>query len=569
VQMRLDAGNSSEETVRRNLHSGKHYVISEGEIILFSPKVIEQAVTAQRSMAGDPNRPFTVSFSSKLKASALSDTELILEPLVEHLETPETWKERSEALRQIGKLQAAPLPKALDDALRTYQRIGVAWLWHLYRNELGGLLADEMGLGKTVQALGLLSCVQAQRGGTTLVVCPASLVENWRRECLKWTPHLKVFAHHREQRLESPEAIDAVDVVVTSYSTVTRDVELFEGIEFNLILADEAQHIKNRRTQAARTLRLLKAQGRFMLTGTPVENSVDDLRSLFDFILPGCLSRIPDGVRGEEKAWFDQRHLRQAAPYILRRNKQSVAPELPEKMEQTLYCDLTRAQEKLYQEIREKTEQELLSLEVGGASAGKLRFSVLAQLLRLRQVCAEPRVLKAQLKPEDSAKLSVLEEILQEAEDDGHRILLFSQFTGVLGFLREWLEARGTAYCYLDGQTRNRMAVCDRFNNDSSIPIFLISLKAGGTGLNLTGADTVVHYDPWWNPAAEAQATDRAHRIGQTRKVNVVKLITTGTVEEKVLELQQSKAELLQNLFDESNASTAKVSLEDMKALLR
>jgi len=568
VQMQLDAGSAPEQTIRRNLQTGCNYVINEDEVVLFAPDTVQKAQNAQRSLSGDPNRPFTVTFRKKLKSASLRDAEEILDPVVERLETPETWKARSGALSEIGQLHPAPIRKQLDDSLRSYQRIGVAWLWHLFRNDLGGLLADEMGLGKTIQALGLVSSVHSQQKGTTLVVCPASLVENWRREAMKWTPHLKVFAHHREQRLQNQEALEQVDIVVTSYSTMTRDVELLDGFEFNLILADEAQHIKNRRTQAARTLRLLQAKGRFMLTGTPVENSVDDLRSLFDFIMPGYLSRMPDGVRGEEKAWFDQRHLSQAAPYILRRNKASVAPELPEKMEQTIYCDLTSAQQRLYQDIRQKTEQDLLSMEVAGASAGKLRFSVLAQLLRLRQVCSEPRLIREQLQAADSTKLAVLEEILNEAEDDGHRILLFSQFTSVLAYLRKWLEERGTRYCYLDGKTRNRLQVCDQFNGDDRIPIFLISLKAGGTGLNLTGADTVVHYDPWWNPAAEAQATDRAHRIGQTKKVNVMKLITTGTVEEKVLELQQTKSELLQNLFDESGERTAKVSLEDMKSLL-
>ena len=259
----------------------------------------------------------------------------------------------------------------------------------------------------------------------------------------------------------------------------------------------------------------------------------------------------------------------QAAPYILRRTKRLVAPELPEKIEQVLYCDLTPRQRALYSKTQVATERALAELELAGRSEAQVRIAALAQLLRLRQVCAEPRLLDDSLEATDSAKLEAFAEILDEALDDNHRILVFSQFVSVLRHLRAFLEGLGLPYCYLDGSTRDRLAECDRFNGDDSIPVFLISLKAGGTGLNLTGADTVVHFDPWWNPAVEDQATDRAHRLGQTRTVTSYKLIAASTVEEKVLALQAEKSTLLRDLLDESAAATAKVGLAEIRALLR
>ncbi|MBN1402900.1 MAG: DEAD/DEAH box helicase, partial [Opitutales bacterium] len=462
------------------------------------------------------------------------------------------------------------VPAELDTMLRSYQRIGAAWLWHLFKSGLGGVLADEMGLGKTVQAVALLSAVQTLRGTQTpsLVVCPAGLVENWMRECTRFAPQLKLLRHHGAARIASMDEALGADIIITSYQTLVRDAELFDPLDFSLIIADEAQHIKNRRTQAAAALRSLHAQARFVLTGTPVENSLDDLRSIFAFVLPGYLARVPDGMKGEDRAWYDQRHLQQAAPYILRRSKKLVAPELPEKIEQTLYCELSPSQSRLYNELREQGQKALFDLEMSGASEGRMRMEALTRLLRLRQTCTDPRLLRPEMAPADSAKLKALEEILEEAIDGGHRLLVFSQFVEALKLISEMLREKELPFCYIDGSTVNRQKECDRFNGDESIPVFLISLKAGGTGLNLTGADMVVHFDPWWNPAVEAQATDRAHRIGQTRTVTSLKLIATGTVEEKVLEMQQKKATILRELLDESAAQTSKVSMKELRDLI-
>ena len=424
--------------------------------------------------------------------------------------------------------------------------------------------------------------------GPSLVVCPATLLENWRREAARFAPELRVYVHHAEQRLAAAAAFGAYDLIITSYGTLARDQLLFAAVEFATIIADEAQHIKNRRSQNAAALRALRARARFLLTGTPLENSLDDLRSLFEFLLPGYLQKVPAGLRNDERGWFDDRLRAQTAPYILRRTKRSVAPELPEKIEQILWCEMTPGQAALYRETQERSERELFDLAAGGASETKLKFAALTQLLRLRQICCDPRLVRPARAGEcpqpphergegsappfaDSAKLDAFNELLAEAVDDGHRVLVFSQFTSLLALLRPELETQELAYCYLDGSmtTAARQAAVDRFQASPDIPVFLLSLKAGGTGLNLTGADTIVHFDPWWNPAAEAQATDRAHRIGQHRVVTSYKLITTGTVEEKVLALQVEKRALLAGVFEASDAVAAKLSLADLKSLLK
>jgi SNF2 family DNA or RNA helicase len=507
----------------------------------------------------------------------VAEAQEILEELSPGFQPPESWRARSAALHHLSTLAPAPTPAALQEKLRPYQRLGTAWLWHLQRHELGGILADEMGLGKTLQALALLSALANGRmPGVNLVVCPASLLENWRREAARFAPALRVFVHHADRRLASAADFGRVDLVITSYGTLARDQTLFTAVAFTTVIADEAQHIKNRRSQNAAALRALRARARFLLTGTPLENSLDDLRSLFEFLLPGYLTKVPAGLRGDERAWYDERLRAQTAPYILRRTKRTVAPELPAKLEQVIWCEFSPAQARLYRETQERSERELFDLEAGGASEAKLQFAALTQLLRLRQICCDPRLVAAQDEPaapgfSDSAKLDAFNELIAEAIDDGHRVLVFSQFTSLLALLRTELAAQSLAHCYLDGamSPRARQAEVDRFQASPDIPLFLLSLKAGGTGLNLTGADTVVHFDPWWNPAAEAQATDRAHRIGQARVVTSYKLIAAGSVEEKVLALQDEKRALLAGVFEASDAAAARLSLADLKSLLQ
>ncbi len=571
VTVGLRADGVDPDEVRKTLLQGHNFLETGDGVVLLNPDTLSRLERIQRGLSGQVDRPLTPTFRRRLPVASLADAENLLEEESGSFEAPKRWSERSGALRSMKALQSAPVRKALDDRLRGYQRIGAAWMWHLSCNRLGGILADEMGLGKTVQALALISVVcnsEEELSGPCLVVCPAGLVENWKREAGTFVPWLRVFGHHRATRLTQPAEFQSFDLIVTSYSTLARDADLMSEISFAAVVADEAQHVKNRQTRNAKALRGLQAERRFVLTGTPVENTLDDLRSIFDFLMPGYLQRVPAHCGREDRAWFDLRHRQQAAPYILRRSKSLVAPELPEKLEQVVFCDMSARQSALYSDFHRKTQEEISTMQISGAGENAIRFAALQKLLRLRQICADPRLLDESLLLEDSAKLTTFLELLDEAMDGGHRVLLFSQFVSVLSLIRETLEERDLPYAYLDGQTINRLEVCDRFNSDPSIPLFLISLRAGGTGLNLTGADTVVHYDPWWNPAVEAQATDRAHRIGQTRSVTSLKLITAGSVEEKVLALQKKKAAILRDLLDESAASTARVGLGEIMALL-
>lgn len=596
VTVGLRAGSADEATLRSAIAGNRGYLEADGKIFLLEAAQLKKLTTAQRALGGEPNSGLAPRRIQRVSTAHAAEVQDILEDLSPNFQAPESWRSRGAALRNLSTLTPAPIPAALDRQLRPYQRLGVAWLWHLCRHDLGGLLADEMGLGKTLQALALLAALGARSSDShprrpSLVIAPASLLENWRREAARFTPELRVFVHHAARRLASGEDFAAHDLIITSYGTLARDQALFVPTEFACIVADEAQHIKNRRSQNAAALRALRARARFLLTGTPLENSLDDLRSLFEFLLPGYLTRVPAGLRGEERAWFDDRLRAQTAPYILRRTKKTVAPELPDKIEQVIWCELTPAQAALYRETQERSERELFDLEAGGASEAKLQFAALTQLLRLRQICCDPRLVgvggpdtrdAAPATPgsppeknppaySDSTKLDAFNELISEAIDDGHRVLVFSQFTSLLALLRADLDRQQVECCYLDGAmaARARQMEVDRFQASADVPLFLLSLKAGGTGLNLTGADIVVHFDPWWNPAAEAQATDRAHRIGQTRVVSSYKLIAAGTVEEKVLALQAEKRALLAGIFEASDALSAGLSLADLKSLLK
>jgi superfamily II DNA or RNA helicase len=595
---RIEAGKAvSEEELRIALARGQNYVeTSSGKIVLLPPALLAAAVELTRRLhAENTDAALSPHMECVVGAAELAGIENTLENLAIPFTPPQAWRERSMALRNPGTLLPVPASPALQNCLRPYQQIGAAWLWHLYQLRLGGVLADEMGLGKTVQALAFLDALgnkennedgqnkrgvplgektEAAKAGTlsrapSLVVCPAALVENWCREAARFAPSVAIYRHHGTSRARNADALPPAGVVVTSYGTLNRDIALFRECPWQVIIADEAQHIKNRRSQNAKSLRTLHAAGRFVLTGTPVENSLEDLRSLFAFLMPGYLPKPPPGtVFRDDRLHLDDIIREKTAPYILRRTKRAVAPELPEKVEQTIYCELESAQAALYKEWQERSRAEIFEMEMGGAAEGHVRMAAFSHLLRLRQICAEPRLLSPELTANDSAKWRALQEILDEAVDGGHRLLVFSQFVEVLRHLSHELTASGVSYCYMDGATRDRQAECDRFNASTSIPVFLISLKAGGTGLNLTGADTVVHFDPWWNPATEAQATDRTHRIGQTRTVTSLKLIAAGTVEERVLELQRSKAGLLRDLFAGNNETSMVPEMAELKALL-
>jgi hypothetical protein len=588
LRLELTASGVEPYDIRQALVSNCHYIVRDKKIFLIEKSVLDKFSKASRQLSGDADLPLTGIFQTDVEGAAVVSTSAVLDELDLEAELPADWTERSAAIRAVGRLQPPPLPEEVANKFRTYQLIGTAWLWHLYRSRLGGILADEMGLGKTIQAIGLILCHECKGNELVLIVAPASLLGNWKRELETWAPGISVYVHHGSNRFKTtggtasvpstiletgdseviPPDYPASQVWLTSYSTLRNDVELFGDMEFAFAIADEAQHVKNRRTHAARSLRAIDARSRFVLTGTPIENSIEDLRSLFEYCLPGYLKRPPRDTRGEEKEWHDKRHLEMAAPFILRRGKKMVAPELPDKIEQTLWCGLDSRQRDLYNAVQVKSQQRMMELAASGVSENKLRFTLLTELLRLRQVCADPGMVDPDYPMEQSAKYLAFMELLQEAMDGGHRILVFSQFVKLLKRLRALLDDSGVRSEYIDGSTRDRLAVCDRFNTDTDITVCLISLKAGGTGLNLTGADTVIHFDPWWNPAVEDQATDRAHRIGQERTVTSYKLVTEGTVEDKVLALQVKKAALLRDLLDESAHQSAKVDLATLKSLI-
>ncbi|HEX8281274.1 MAG TPA: DEAD/DEAH box helicase, partial [Chthoniobacterales bacterium] len=438
-------------------------------------------------------------------------------------------------LQRLTSARAEEVPPlgALGERLRDYQREGVTWLWRLARSGAGGILADEMGLGKTVQTLAFLLANRSD--DPALIVCPSSLVTNWRNEAQRFTPDLRVLVLEGPERHARFAQIAEADVVLTSYALLQRDAERHRAMQFSTVVLDEAQHIKNPETQNAQAAFALRARHRFVLTGTPIENSVRDLWSLMNFALPGYLGSRADFreryeqplARGEAPD-VQRRLSRRMRPFLLRRKKSDVAKELPEKLEQQLVCDLTPPQRAAYDGLLREI-QTGVSSERG--NAGAARMKMLVGLLRLRQVCCDLRLLGGEVaqRASDSAKLELLDELLEEAIDGGHRILLFSQFVSMLGLIRERLKADSIRFSYLDGSTKNRQEVVDEFQRDAQIPVFLMSLKAGGVGLNLSAADTVIHFDPWWNYAAEAQATDRAHRIGQTRVVTAYKLIARDT----------------------------------------
>ena len=484
--------------------------------------------------------------------------------------------DRREALKKFITGRDAPADAktklgTLAEILRGYQLVGFDWLTRLAANNLGGILADEMGLGKTVQTLAFLRAHQGD--GPALVVCPTSLVTNWENEARKFTPELKTLVLEGADRAARFKSIADVDMVVTSYALLRRDIDTLREINFSTAVLDEAQHIKNPETQNAQAAFALRAKHRFVLTGTPMENSVRDLWSIMNFALPGYL-----GDRNDFRERYElpiargaapdvQRRLsRRLQPFLLRRKKRDVAKDLPEKIEQVVPCSLTNHQRAAYDRLLREIQQGLGSSSKN-VNAGAQRMKMLTGLLRLRQVCCDLRLVGID-KEETSAKLELLDELLEEAIDGDHRVLVFSQFVSMLHLIRESLEKLEIPFCYLDGSTKQRQEIVNRFQSDSTIPVFLISLKAGGVGLNLSTADTVIHFDPWWNPAVEAQATDRAHRIGQTRVVTAYKLITRDTVEEKILRLQEKKRAAIDAAIDSEEPLMSGLTTEELEELL-
>jgi superfamily II DNA or RNA helicase len=568
-----------ESDIQRAINMGEAYIEKKGRVILLDTDAIETArdVFSDCSTgAGEQPGSFRM---SDIHAAYVQSSLAALDGI--DVESSPDWVVRAEAQNRDSRLEPVPIGERLEDTLREYQKLGVYWMRFMERSGFCGILADEMGLGKTLQTL---TWLQLQRdraeaqGQPALIICPTSLVDNWGEETAKFTPELSVLRMHGGERHEHWDKVAESDLVITSYALIRRDLDEYLNHRFSAVVLDEAQHIKNRTTQNATTVKKLQAHHRLVLTGTPIENSVSDLWSIMDFLMPGYLGHhkafrehyelpIQNGGPDAELAQIKLR--RKLHPFLLRRLKKEVAKDLPEKIVRVAHCSLSQDQHAVYRKLLESAKKEIKSL-VDAKGFNKSRMQILKILLQLRQTCCHLDLLKLpDLKSEyPSAKMELFFELVDEALDAGHRILVFSQFTSMLAIIREELEARELKYCYLDGATKNRQERVKQFNSDRSIPIFLISLKAGGSGLNLTGADMVIHFDPWWNPAVEDQATDRAHRIGQKKTVYSVKLITRNTVEEKVLQMQQKKKGVIDATLEKEDDIGQALTFKDVQELL-
>ena len=491
------------------------------------------------------------------------------------------YREVRERLSSANDPSPRNEPEGFQGELRTYQREGLGWLGFLSELGLGGCLADDMGLGKTVQLLALLEERQNAWKASpdmrrpTLVVAPSSLVFNWLDEAARFTPELRAVAYTGPDRARILEDLTEFDVLVTNYALLRRDVLELREIQWDLVVLDEAQAIKNASSQVAKASRLLDARQRFALSGTPIENHLGELWSLFEFLNPGMLgrsARFRDLVKASSasREGSELELISKAVkPFVLRRRKAEVLEELPPRTEQTVHVELGPEERQDYDELRNHYRASLLSsVDDEPGSVGRQSIHVLEALLRLRQAACHPGLVDKRRKTVGSAKLDTLLELLSEVVESGQKALIFSQFVQFLDIVRAALDQRELRYEYLDGRTKDRKAPVESFQNDADVPLMLVSLKAGGTGLNLTAADFVFLIDPWWNPAVEAQAIDRAHRIGRTKPVVAYRLITVGTVEERVLELQEGKRELAAAVLDGAGGSVADLSREDLERLL-
>ena len=483
-----------------------------------------------------------------------------------------------ELFQKLGHIDEMPVtkkPRTLKATLRPYQDAGLSWLKFIHDIGSGGVLADDMGLGKTVQTIALLLAVkQEEKTLSALIVAPTSVVTNWERELKRFSPTLSVALWHGADRKEQIEEVKKAEVVITSYALLRRDEKFLSELDLTYAILDEAQHIKNPMSATAAAAKKLKPRRRLALTGTPIENRLSEIWSIFDFVSPGLLGPLDRFEQrfsrpieaGDYKT--AQRLRATIHPFILRRTKQEVAKDLPEKIETDQICDLTGDQGTVYQQVLAEVRAQVLG-EVERVGLAKSQLQILAGLTRLRQAACDPRLLglPRDFTDEDSGKLVALRELVANAIEGGHKVLVFSQFVMMLKIIEKAMRDDGVAYEYLDGSTKDRAERIDRFQLDPTVPVFLISLKAGGTGLNLTAADTVIHFDPWWNPAVEEQATARAHRIGQSKVVTAYRLVAAGTIEEKIQLLKGKKRELVASVLSEDQGGAKKLTKADLEEL--
>jgi len=481
--------------------------------------------------------------------------------------------EKLRSLNSFSGIKNYPAPQGFQGELRPYQKAGYNWLRFLNEYKLGGCLADDMGLGKTVQTLSMLQAEKENGAGTTLLIMPTSLIYNWEMEASKFTPGLRLLNYTGTMRNKDVRRFENYDLVLTSYGITRLDVDLLREFYFNYVILDESQVIKNPTSNIAKAVRELKSRHKLVLTGTPIENTTMDLWSQMSFINPGILG-TQTYFRNEfqnpiEKKNDEARSKKLHAvikPFILRRHKSQVATELPEKVENVQYSSMTPEQEKRYEEVKAHYREKIFKL-IEQEGLGNSRFMILEGLTKLRQIANHPRMVE-QGYSGDSGKMEDITHMLENAIAEGHKVLVFSQYVKHLEIVRQYLKSNKIDYTYLDGSSTDRKEQVERFNKDTSLKVFLISIKAGGLGLNLTEADYVFILDPWWNPAVEAQAVDRAHRIGQKRKVFTYKFITRNTVEEKILLLQQRKLRLTSELITTEESFMKQLTKEDIEQML-
>jgi superfamily II DNA or RNA helicase len=480
-----------------------------------------------------------------------------------------------EKLASVDEIKKIKKPRGLKATLRPYQEQGLSWLRFLHEIGTGGVLADDMGLGKTVQTIALLLSLSSKDEPLrALIVAPTSVVTNWHREIEKFGPSLKVALWHGAGRKGQREELGDANVIITSYALLRRDIELLTALPLDYAILDEAQAIKNPMSATAQAAKNLTARHRLALTGTPIENRLSEIWSIFDFVSPGLLGPLQKFEERYARP-IDNGDSKQAArlrsvihPFILRRTKLEVAKDLPEKLEFDQIIDMTTEQKAIYLQVLREVRATVLG-EVERVGVAKSQLHILAGLTKLRQAACDPRLLglPRDLKNDDSGKLAALRELVDEVAEGGHKVLIFSQFVSMLKLIAAALDEDRIKYEYLDGSTTDRAERIDRFQDDPTIPVFLISLKAGGSGLNLTAADTVIHFDPWWNPAVEDQATDRAHRIGQKKVVSVYRLVAGGTIEEKILQLKQKKKDLVASVLSEDAGGEKRLTKADLEDL--
>jgi len=488
-------------------------------------------------------------------------------------------KELFKRLKDIEEIKPVKKPKSLKATLRPYQEQGLAWLRFIHEISSGGVLADDMGLGKTIETIALLLSLKAEKKDEALralIVAPTSVVTNWVREIERFGPSLTTALWHGAGRKEQADELETSNVIITSYALLRRDIDLLKELRLDYAILDEAQAIKNPISATAAAAKELRAERRLALTGTPIENRLSEIWSIFDFVSPGMLGSLQKFeeryARPIEQGASDKAaRLRSVIhPFILRRTKNEVAKDLPPKLEVDKLVDMTPDQRAIYLQVLREVRAQVMG-EVEKQGLAKSQLHILAGLTKLRQAACDPRLLglPREFSHDDSGKLAMLRELVDEVESGGHKVLIFSQFVSMLKLVAQALDEDKIKYEYLDGSTTDRPERIDRFQQDPTIPVFLISLKAGGSGLNLTAADTVIHYDPWWNPAVEDQASDRAHRIGQKKVVTVYRLVAAGTIEEKILQLKQKKKDLVNSVLSEDTTGEKMLTKDDLEDLFK